>query len=86
VISELFSFERSFVRVEQIFGDCLQFQLEVSIWSLLFECVFTNCFLLYYEESTEEMAGDSQSSVKFMSHLLTKIYVVKFDGMNNFKM
>jgi len=32
------------------------------------------------------MAEDSQSLVKFMSHLLTKVDVVKFDSMNNFDM
>ena len=31
------------------------------------------------------MAEGSQSSVKFMSHLLTKIDVVMFDGTNNFR-
>jgi len=30
------------------------------------------------------MTRDSQSSVKFVSHLPTKIDVVKFDSMNNF--
>ena len=30
------------------------------------------------------MAGDNQSSVKSVSHLPTKIDVVKFDGTNNF--
>ena len=32
------------------------------------------------------MDEDSQSSVKFVSHLLTKIDVVKFDDTNNFEM
>ena len=31
------------------------------------------------------MVGDIQSSVKYASHLLTKIEVMKFDGTNNFK-
>ena len=31
------------------------------------------------------MTRDKQSSVKFVSHLLTKIYFVKFDDMNNFE-
>ena len=32
------------------------------------------------------MARDSQSSVKYVSHFLTKIDVVKFDSTNNFRM
>ena len=32
------------------------------------------------------MAGDSQSAVKSVNHLPTKIDVVKFDGTNNFGM
>jgi len=32
------------------------------------------------------MAGDSQSSVKFVCHLPTKIDVMKFDVTNKFKM
>ena len=32
------------------------------------------------------MAGDSQSSVKFVIHLPINIDIVKFDGTNNFDM
>jgi len=32
------------------------------------------------------MVDDSQSSVKFMNHLPTKIDVMKFDGTNNVEM
>jgi len=49
----------------------------------LFGFIFTNCFPHCFEESTEEMARDSQSAVKFVNHPTPKIDVVKFDDKNN---
>ena len=66
-----------------LFWDCLQFRLEVKMWSSLYGFIFTNHFLHCFKESTEEIE-DSQSSVIFVSHLPTKIDIVKFDSTNNY--
>ena len=77
----------SFVWVEaNHFRDCLQFRLDIKVSSFLFRFIFINHCPHCFKLSTKEMAGDSQSSVIFVSHLLTKIDVVKFDGTNNFEM
>ena len=85
MISELFGFDAEFRSGgANHFEDCLQFQLEIKIWSFLFGFVFTNHFSHYFEKFIEEMAGSSQLSVKSLNLFLMKIDVVKFDSMNNF--
>ena len=87
MVSKFFGFDGEFRSGEaNHFRDCLQLHLEVKIRSFLFEFIFTNHFLHCFEESTEEMTEVSQSSVKSVSHLPTKIDVVKFDDTNNLEM
>ena len=83
MVLELSGFNREFRSGgENQPGDCLHIRLEIKILSFLFEFVFTNYFSHYFEE----MAGDSQSTVKLVNPHPMKIDVVKFDGTNNFGM
>ena len=52
----------------------------------LFRFVFTNCFCIALLNLLEEMAGNSQTTVKTVNIHQSKIDVVKFDNMNNFGM
>jgi len=96
--SLLLGFPASGIRAFRVWRGVFPFGWSKSIWwlstvsfadkDLIFPIwfVFTNYFLHCVKESIKKMAGESQTTVKSMNPHPMKIDVVKFDGMNNFRM